>query len=68
LNHQEGKSKFIGGVRAMFLGFLPWTLFESLRELGDWWAFCDELESFEKKQSKLNEKLTQPLKFDQSRD
>ena len=38
----------------MFLGFLPWTLFESLRELGDWWAFCDELESFEKKQNKLN--------------
>jgi len=52
----------------MFLGFLPWTLFESLRELGDWWAFCDELESFEKKQNKLNEKFTQPLKFDQSKD
>jgi hypothetical protein len=39
LNHQEGKSKFISGVKAMYLGFLPWTIFESLRELNDWWAF-----------------------------
>ena len=50
----------------MYLGFLPWTLIESLRELGDWWAFCDEVEQFERNQKKLNEKLKQPLKFDQS--
>ena len=49
LNQVDGKSKFVQGIKGMYLGFLPYTIVEGLRELGDWWAFLYEVEEYERR-------------------
>ena len=66
LNQTGGKSTLISGTKGLFLGFLPWSIIEGLRELGDWWAFLDEVEEFERRQIIQSQNLSKPLKFDQS--